>query len=185
MRNRFFLFFLLFLFLSNCGYNPIYSTKNLNFAIGNIEKNNTSLNNKFAKSINALKSNDNDKEINIKIESNNKLKESGFLSNDYLTMRRLEIEHEILNTKKRIIDCLAGYVDCVIYPSLAVAVCESTKPFANLKKFDFDLIKLLNSESAKKIRKLTSKCACTHPCHLSDSMAYDTKFLKEYFSSKR
>ena len=128
-------------------------------------------------------------EVQLSVEEiedvNNKLKESGFLSNDYLTMRRLEIEHEILNTKKRIIDCLAGYVDCVIYPSLAVAVCESTKPFANLKKFDFDLIKLLNSEPAKKIRKLTSKCACTHPCHLSDSMAYDTKFLKEYFSSKR
>ena len=74
MRNKFFLFFLLFLFLTNCGYKPIYSTKNLNFTIGNIEKSNTSLNNKFAKSINALKSNDNDKEINIKIESNKKIK---------------------------------------------------------------------------------------------------------------
>ena len=74
MRNKFFLFFLLFLLLSNCGYKPIYSTKNLNFTIGNIEKSNTSLNNKFAKSINALKSKDNDKEINIKIESDKKIK---------------------------------------------------------------------------------------------------------------
>ena len=74
MRNRFFLFFLLFLFLSNCGYNPIYSTKNLNFAIGNIEKNNTSLNNKFAKSINSLKNEENGKKIDIKIESDKKIK---------------------------------------------------------------------------------------------------------------
>ena len=74
MKNKFFLFFLLFLFLSNCGYKPIYSTKNLNFTIGSIEKSNTSLNNKFAKSINALKSKDNDKEINIKIESDKKIK---------------------------------------------------------------------------------------------------------------
>ena len=36
---------------------------------------------------------------------------------------------------------------------------------------------------AKERRKLTSKCSCTHPCHLSDSMAYDAKFLKEYFKN--
>jgi len=116
---------------------------------------------------------------------NIKLNKSGYLSGDYLTMRRLEIEHKILKTQKRIIDCLAGYVDCVIYPSLDVSVCESTKPFANLDSFNFDLLKLLNSNKATERRKLTNKCSCTHPCHLSDSMAYDTKFLKEYFSSKR
>ena len=74
MKNKFFLFFLLFLFLSNCGYKPIYSTKNLNFTIENIEKNNTSLNNKFEKSINALKKRESDKKINIKIESEKKIK---------------------------------------------------------------------------------------------------------------
>ena len=74
MRNSFFLFFLLFLFLSNCGYKPIYSTKNLNFTIGNIEKSNTPLNNKFAKSINSLKNEEDDKKIDIKIESDKKVK---------------------------------------------------------------------------------------------------------------
>ena len=74
MRNSFFLFFLLFLFLSNCGYKPIYSTKNLNSTIGNIEKSNTPLNNKFAKSINSLKNEENDKKIDIKIESDKKVK---------------------------------------------------------------------------------------------------------------
>ena len=113
------------------------------------------------------------------------LKKSNYLSKDYLTMRRLEIEHEILKSKKRIVDCLAGYVDCVIYPSLDVAVCESTKPFANLKSFNYNLIDLLKSNEAVERRKLTSKCSCTHPCHLSDSLAYDKKFLKEYFSSTR
>ena len=74
MRNSFFLFFLLFLFLSNCGYKPIYSTKNLNSTIGNIEKSNTPLNNKFAKSINSLKNEEDDKKIDIKIESDKKVK---------------------------------------------------------------------------------------------------------------
>ena len=118
-------------------------------------------------------------------EVNNQLKKSGYLKNDYLTMRRLEIEYDVLKNKKRILECLAGYIDCVIYPSLDVSVCESTKPFANLSEFNFDLLKLLNSNEAKARRKLTNMCSCTHPCHLSDSMAYDTNFLKEYFSSKR
>ena len=74
MTNKFFLLFLLFLFLSNCGYKPIYSTKNLNFTIKNIENSNTSLNNKFAKSINALKNREGDKKIDIKIESEKKIK---------------------------------------------------------------------------------------------------------------
>ena len=74
MTNRFFLFLLFLLFLSNCGYKTIYSTQNMNFIIGNIEKSNTSLNNKFAKSINTLKNKGNDKKINIKIESDKEIK---------------------------------------------------------------------------------------------------------------
>ena len=34
---------------------------------------------------------------------NEELKQSGYLSNDYLTMRRLEIEHEILKNKNKVI----------------------------------------------------------------------------------
>jgi len=63
----------MFLILSNCGYQPIYSTKNLNFTIGNIEKENTSLNNKFEKTINALKNKKIDTKINIKIETDRKV----------------------------------------------------------------------------------------------------------------
>lgn len=115
---------------------------------------------------------------------NETLKKKGYLNNDILTMRRLEMEQEILEKKDKVLDCFAGYIDCVIYPSLDVSVCESTKPFANLKKFNFNLLSLLNSYEAKNRRAMTSKCSCTHPCHLSDSMAYDTNFLKQYFSSK-
>ena len=128
-------------------------------------------------------------EVNLNIDEigkvNEKLKSSGFLKNDYLTMRRLEIEHQIISTKKQALECLAGYVDCVIYPSLDVAVCESTKPFANLKHYNYDLVSILRSKEAEVTRAKTRKCSCTHPCHLSDSLAYDTNFLKEFFSSKR
>ena len=74
MRNKPFIFLIFFLILSSCGYQPIYSTKNLNFTIGKVEKENTSLNNKFAKSINALTNKESDKKINIKIESDKKIR---------------------------------------------------------------------------------------------------------------
>ena len=74
MRNKPFIFLIFFLILSSCGYQPIYSTKNLNFTIGKVEKENTSLNNKFAKSINALTNRESDKKINIKIESDRNIR---------------------------------------------------------------------------------------------------------------
>ena len=74
MKNKFFYFFLLLLFLTSCGYKPIYSSKNLNFSIGNINKNNTSLNNKFAKSISALVNSETSKKIDIDIDSNKTIK---------------------------------------------------------------------------------------------------------------
>lgn len=73
MKNKFFFLVLLFLILSSCGFQPIYSTKNLNFTIGNIEKENTSLNNKFEKTINNLKNKKIDKKIDIKIESGKRI----------------------------------------------------------------------------------------------------------------
>tara|TARA_B100000941_G_C28407044_1_gene501336 strand:- start:110 stop:517 length:408 start_codon:yes stop_codon:yes gene_type:complete len=60
--------------LTSCGYKPIYSSKNLNFSIGNINKNNTSLNNKFAKSISALVNNETNKKMDINIDSNKTIK---------------------------------------------------------------------------------------------------------------
>ena len=73
MKNKFFFFVIFFYTLSSCGYQPIYSTKNLNFTIGNIEKKNSSLNNKFEKAINNLKNKETNKKINIKIESAKKI----------------------------------------------------------------------------------------------------------------
>ena len=69
MIKKIFLFLLIIMFLSSCGYKPIYSSKNLNFAIGNIEKSNTALNNDFAKKIYSLGNKENSNKINFKIES--------------------------------------------------------------------------------------------------------------------
>ena len=97
MRNKPFIFLIFFLILSNCGYQPIYSTKNLNFTIGNIEKENTSLNNKFAKSINALTNRESDKKINIKIESDKKIRIKSKDSKGNTLVLELEINLRFVN----------------------------------------------------------------------------------------
>ena len=72
MKNKYILL-LVFLVLLSCGYEPIYSTKNLNFSIGNIQKNNSLLNNEFVKVINSIKNNNSENKINIKIESSKEI----------------------------------------------------------------------------------------------------------------
>jgi MoaA/NifB/PqqE/SkfB family radical SAM enzyme len=100
-----------------------------------------------------------------------------------LTLKRLQIQVRIKQSQRRLVDCLAGFVDCVIYPTGDVAVCEFSKPFANLRGFDFNLYALLQSQAADRMRAATRRCSCTHPCHLSDSLAYDSNFLKFYLSN--
>ena len=97
MRNKPFIFLILFLILSSCGYQPIYSTKNLNFTIGKVEKENTSLNNKFAKSINALTNRESDKKINIKIESDKKIRVKSKDSKGNTLVLELEINLKFIN----------------------------------------------------------------------------------------
>ena len=97
MRNKPFIFLIFFLILSNCGYQPIYSTKNLNFTIGNIEKENTSLNNKFAKSIYALTNRESDKKINIKIQSDKNIKIKSKDSKGNTLVLELEVNLKFIN----------------------------------------------------------------------------------------
>lgn len=104
MKNKFFFFLTIFLFFSNCGFEPIYSTKNLNFTIGNVEKRNTSLNNKFSKSINTLKNDKIDKKIDIRIESDKNIKTKSKDSKGNALVFELEINLKFssLNTENKI-----------------------------------------------------------------------------------
>lgn len=84
---------------------------------------------------------------------------------------------EIMEKRKRIVPCLAGKVDGVLYPSGDVALCEYTKPFGNLRDFSLDFERLWNSSEADKRRKQISQCVCAHPCNLMNSMRYDLNTL--------
>ncbi len=64
------LFVLLFIFLTNCGFEPIYSKKNLDIKINKIEKENTLLNNEISNALLNIYSNlSASKILNIKINS--------------------------------------------------------------------------------------------------------------------
>jgi len=64
---------ILFFLLLSCGYKPIYSSKNMNFSIKEIQKENTPLNNEFARSLKSFSNNENSNQIKIDIDSEKKI----------------------------------------------------------------------------------------------------------------
>ena len=69
IKNKLNLLILLLLFLTSCGYEPIYVSKNLNFTIQDIKKQNTRINNEFESLIRSRDIPDNENKINLNIET--------------------------------------------------------------------------------------------------------------------
>ena len=70
MKKKLINFILLLIILSNCSYQPIYSTKNMMVTINNIEAENSSLNNKIVRALKQITSNHiTENKIDIKIET--------------------------------------------------------------------------------------------------------------------
>jgi len=72
-------------------------------------------------------------------------------------------------------------MDGVIYANGDVALCEFTRPFANLKDFDYNFRRLWHSPRAGEARKAIKTCFCAHPCNLISSMRCDWKSLNRLF----
>lgn len=89
--------------------------------------------------------------------------------------RKLRLSLDILKCQKRIIPCLAGYIDGVIYPNLDAAICEPTNVIGNLKDYDYDFNKLWLSKSAEDMRRKTKKCYCIHSCNILHSLKYSNQ----------
>lgn len=102
-----------------------------------------------------------------------------------INMNHLERETalEILKSKKKVMKCVAGVYDAVIFPNGNVSMCEFTKPFGNLKNTDYDFFKLWISYSANKMRDKIKECSCIHSCNLIDSIGHDKNKLFKLFNS--
>ena len=68
IKNKKFYLIFFFLFVS-CGFEPIYSSKNINFSIDEIQKKNNPLNNEFARTLKTFSNSDVDNKLIIEIES--------------------------------------------------------------------------------------------------------------------
>lgn len=91
----------------------------------------------------------------------------------------MKMRHSIdmLKHKKRMVKCLATYNNAVVFPDGSVSFCEPVKPFANLKEFEYNLPKLLNSKLGSERKEKLNNCFCLQPCNLLDAMRYDTDTL--------
>lgn len=97
---------LIFLFASGCGYKAIYSSKNTDFSIGTVEKENNQLNNEFERIIKSLTNNNNKKILNLKIESDknieikSKNKKGNPLKYELIISTKIKILNSLENTEK-------------------------------------------------------------------------------------
>ena len=107
--NKILIFSIIFFALSNCGYKPIYSSKNFNLSINKIEADKTVINNTIINALEKIYSNeDTENYINLKIDSSKniivKQKDSGGNPKifEFVLNVTLEIQNETNNvsTKK-------------------------------------------------------------------------------------
>ena len=69
--KKIFLFLILTLFVNQCGYEKVYSSKNLNFSIKNIKKENNTINNELSNALLGLlskKTSDNTFDLEIQYQ---------------------------------------------------------------------------------------------------------------------
>jgi len=62
------------LFLNNCGYKSVYSSKNFSLTINKLDYQNNKLNNKFARIIRSISNDDSKNGINLTFEANQNIK---------------------------------------------------------------------------------------------------------------
>lgn len=89
----------------------------------------------------------------------------------------MEYSLKILKERRKVLECFAGRLEGVIYPNGDVALCEFTKPFANVRDFGYDFNKLWRSARALDARKSIKSCYCLHSCNISTALGYDSGFL--------
>ncbi len=80
--------------------------------------------------------------------------------------------------QKRIIPCYAGRLNLVLSESGDVYPCEILEEtFGNVRAYDYDMGKVLQSDSAKKIIRaiMDNKCYCTHECYFMTNILFNPK----------
>jgi MoaA/NifB/PqqE/SkfB family radical SAM enzyme len=77
---------------------------------------------------------------------------------------------KMLSQHKKLVACYAGNLEMVLHANGDVAACEYTKPFANIRDYNFEVEKLWNSQEAETVRGKLRQCYCIHPCNLNTAI---------------
>ncbi len=92
-----------------------------------------------------------------------------------------EYSIKMLSAHRKLVSCFAGSMEMVLHANGDVAACEYTKPFVNVRDYDYDLLKLWNSKEAENVRSKLCKCYCIHPCNLNTAIPRTLKGIVKLF----
>lgn len=108
-------------------------------------------------------------------KKNSKEKFGGiFNSRDYLRDRHIDF----LKNKRIPMKCLAGKTIFVIESNGDFKLCELLPSVGNLRDYDYDVKKILNSKKAKEqLKNIKKNCSCTHICFLCSTIDHSTSGL--------
>jgi MoaA/NifB/PqqE/SkfB family radical SAM enzyme len=89
-----------------------------------------------------------------------------------MNQNRVVWEYSIktLAQHKKLVTCYAGNMEMVLYPNGDVAACEYSKPFTNIRNYNFDTLSLWNSKNAETVRNKLNSCYCIHPCNFNTAI---------------
>lgn len=99
---------------------------------------------------------------------------------DSFQRQKFRIMLDTLYLRKRQIPCYAGYEDAVVYSGGDIAICEQVKPFGNLSKWNWDLLRAWNSEEAMEHRIKLLFCCCIHSCNIATSA-----YMQQHVAQKK
>tara|TARA_B100000315_G_C14556909_1_gene578616 strand:+ start:706 stop:1800 length:1095 start_codon:yes stop_codon:yes gene_type:complete len=89
---------------------------------------------------------------------------------DKVVEKSLLMGNEFLHGGKINFECSAGNRIGVIYANGDVSLCENYNVVGNLRKFNYDFIKVWNGDVATEQREYVPKCSCAHPCFIHPSL---------------
>ena len=96
-----------------------------------------------------------------------------------------ELSIKMLEEKRSSIQCYARDMESVLYYNGEVSFCELSKPFGNIREYNYDVRELWNSENAGKMRKLINKCCCIHGCNLTTGLTFQPETVMSVLNERQ
>ncbi len=84
-----------------------------------------------------------------------------------------ELSIKMLEEHKSEIPCYARFMESVLFSNGDVSFCELSKPFADIRQFDYDFKRLWKCDDAANMRKRISRCCCIHGCNLTTGLTFE------------